>query len=188
MEPTIKQGIRFGTVGYASQTLPQLGDVVVFQALMDGKEVDFIKRVVGLPGDRVRMINGAVYLNDVAVKRERIDDYEWTEKDRPLKVKQWRETLPNGVSYETIDIIENGFYDHTQEYIVPPGHYFMMGDNRDTSLDSRAVTKIGYVPLEKIVGKVMRSWREIFSALYDPKREARQEFHQDMKGFERWST
>jgi len=68
-------------------------------------------------------------------------------------VKRWRETLPNGVSFETLDIVDNGFYDNTQVYHVPAGHYFMMGDNRDNSADSRVLSQVGYVPFENLVGK-----------------------------------
>ena len=69
------------------------------------------------------------------------------------RVKRWRETLPNGVSYTTLDLVDNGFYDNTPVYQVPAGHYFMMGDNRDNSTDSRVLSQVGYVPFENIVGK-----------------------------------
>ena len=69
------------------------------------------------------------------------------------RIKRWRETLPNGVSYTTLDLIDNGFYDDTKVYEVPEGHYFMMGDNRDNSTDSRVESAVGYVPLENIVGR-----------------------------------
>jgi len=68
-------------------------------------------------------------------------------------VRRWRETLPNGVIYETLDLQDNGFLDNTQEYVVPAGHYFMMGDNRDNSTDSRVLAAVGYVPFENLVGK-----------------------------------
>ena len=68
-------------------------------------------------------------------------------------MKRWRETLPNGVSYTTLDLIDNGFYDNTQEYVVPAGHYFMMGDNRDNSTDSRVLSQVGYIPFEHIIGR-----------------------------------
>ncbi|HEY7298346.1 MAG TPA: signal peptidase I [Xanthobacteraceae bacterium] len=131
---------------------PQRGDVVVFRLPKDDK-IDYIKRVIGLPGDRIQMIDGVLHINDVAVKRERIDDFIDTEDGHTTRVKRWRETLPNGVSYTTLDLIDNGFYDNTSVYTVPPGHYFMMGDNRDNSTDSRVLSQVGYVPLENIVGR-----------------------------------
>jgi signal peptidase I len=131
---------------------PQRGDTVVFRLPRDDSVV-YIKRVVGLPGDRIQMRNGALYINGAAVKRERIDDFVYDEDGRPVRAKRWRETLPNGVSYETLDLQDNGFLDNTQEYAVPPGHYFMLGDNRDNSTDSRVLSQVGYVPLRNIVGR-----------------------------------
>ena len=132
---------------------PKRGDVVVFRLPRDDK-IDYIKRVIGLPGDRIQMIDGLPHINGVAVKRERAEDYiDNDEGPRPIRVKRWRETLPNGVSYYTLDRIENSDYDNTPPYVVPPGHFFMMGDNRDNSTDSRVLSQVGYVPLENIIGR-----------------------------------
>ena len=132
---------------------PAQGDVVVFRLPKDDS-TDYIKRVIGLPGDRIQMINGLLHINGVPVKRERIDDYiETEESDRAIRVKRWRETLPNGVSYTTLDLQDNGFYDNTQEYVVPADHYFMMGDNRDNSTDSRVLSQVGYVPFSHLIGR-----------------------------------
>ncbi|MDU1672212.1 MAG: signal peptidase I, partial [Bradyrhizobium sp.] len=73
--------------------------------------------------------------------------------DSTARVKRWKETLPNGVSYETLDCVDNGYVDNTNVYTVPPGHFFMMGDNRDNSTDSRFLSQVGYVPFENIVGR-----------------------------------
>jgi signal peptidase I len=129
---------------------PQRGDVVVF-SLPREPSTDYIKRVIGLPGDRIQVIGGLLHINDVAVKRERIGDF-FDDEDGSA-IRRWRETLPNGVSYEVLDLQDNSFLDNTQEYVVPAGHYFMMGDNRDNSMDSRVQSAVGYVPFENIIGK-----------------------------------
>lgn len=134
---------------------PSRGDVVVFR-LPKGDSVDYIKRVVGLPGDRIQMRAGQLYINGTAVTRERLTDFVGDDpcgSDPGARIKRWRETLPNGVSYETLDCVDNGFYDNTNVYAVPDGHFFMLGDNRDNSTDSRVLSSIGYVPLENIVGR-----------------------------------
>src|SRR5262249_6467720 len=129
---------------------PDRGDVVVFRLPKDDS-VDYIKRVIGLPGDRISGIGGLLHINGVPVKRERVADF--IDDENGAHIRRWRETLPNGVSYETLDLQDDGMLDNTDEYLVPPGHYFMMGDNRDDSLDSRVPSAVGYVPFENLVGK-----------------------------------
>jgi signal peptidase I len=131
---------------------PQRGDVVVFRLPKDDS-IDYIKRVIGLPGDRIQMIDGVLNINGVAVPRQRVDDFVTDDDGVVQRVKQYRETLPNGVSYNTLDLTDNGFYDNTVVYTVPPGEYFMMGDNRDNSTDSRVLSQVGYVPAENLIGR-----------------------------------
>jgi signal peptidase I len=135
---------------------PLRGDVVIFRVPKDDS-VDYVKRVVGLPGDRIQMKLGLLYINGTPVTRERLPDFadggDSCGTDTKAGTKRWRETLPNGVSYETLDCIDNGFYDNTNVYTVPSGHFFMLGDNRDNSTDSRVLSAVGYVPLENIVGR-----------------------------------
>jgi signal peptidase I len=128
------------------------GDVVVFRLPKDDT-TDYIKRVIGLPGDRIQMIDGVLNINGTPVKRERLEDLTNDEDGGPQTIRRYRETLPNGVSFVTHDLTENGFYDNTQVYTVPPDHYFMMGDNRDNSTDSRVLSAVGYVPYENIIGR-----------------------------------
>lgn len=132
---------------------PERGDIAVFKLPKDNA-TDYIKRVIGLPGDRIQVRDGVVYINDVAVPRERISDYvEIGPNGREFRAARYVETLPNGVSYTVLDTDPNGLFDNTGVYTVPEGHYFMMGDNRDNSTDSRAQHFVGTVPFENFVGR-----------------------------------
>ncbi len=134
---------------------PARGDVVAFVLPKDNATV-YIKRVVGLPGDRIQMKGGVLHINGAAVPRERLEDLIGIEAcgdDEDERVKRWRETLPDGRSYETLDCVDNGYFDNTNVYVVPPGHLFMLGDNRDNSTDSRALSQIGFIPVENVIGR-----------------------------------
>ena len=133
--------------------MPERGDVAVFKLPRDGTS-DYIKRVIGVPGDRVQMINGELHLNGQAVQRERVGDFQTVDPfGRTVVVPQYRETLPNGVSYMTLDIDPVSYADNTTLFTVPRDHYFMMGDNRDNSSDSRVSSGVGFVPFENFVGR-----------------------------------
>jgi signal peptidase I len=135
---------------------PSPGDVVVFRVPKD--EVDYVKRVVGLPGDRIQMKEGELFINDVAVKREQLADSQAQQdacgSSARGHVKRWRETLPNGASYETLDCVGNSPLDNTDVFTVPAGHFFTLGDNRDNSSDSRMLSQVGYIPFENLIGRV----------------------------------
>jgi signal peptidase I len=133
---------------------PLRGDVAVFKLPSD-TNIDYIKRVIGLPGDRIQMKAGVLHINGVVVKKERIEDYLDPNSESGgggTAVPQFMETLPNGVTYRVLDARESTA-DNTFEYVVPENHYFMMGDNRDNSQDSRFLDEVGYVPIENFVGR-----------------------------------
>lgn len=165
--------------GRLLSVMPTPGDVVVFKAPPSAK-VDYIKRVIGLPGDTVQMKDGILVLNGKPIPKVRIDDlviplspnspcfapdFAEAASDGSTRCRypRYRETLPNGKSYEILDI-GNTDADNTRVFTVPAGHLFMMGDDRDKSADSRfpAVDGggIGFVPMENLVGK---AWVGVFS-------------------------
>jgi signal peptidase I len=152
--------LAFGDVVLANQWAyrwrkPRAGELVAFRLPRD-EDVVYVKRLVGLPGDRIQMIDGVLNINGMPVPRRRVEDFVTDEDGVVQRVKQYRETLPNGASYNTIDITDNGFYDNTPVYTVPPDEYFMIGDNRDNSTDSRVLTQVGYIPSHNLIGPIYR--------------------------------
>ncbi len=134
--------------------LPERGDVAVFKLPRD-PSIDYIKRIVGLPGDKLQVIEGLLYINDKPVMRVRAEDFIDDENGAKVPVRQFLETLPNGVQHPILQPEDNGQTDNTPVFEVPPDHVFGMGDNRDNSLDSRVPPErggVGYIPVENLVG------------------------------------
>ena len=140
---------------------PKRGDIAVFRPPGDAEE-DFIKRVIGLPGDKVQMIKGRLYINGIVTPREAAPPYKMDDGFRkPTEVTRWFETLPDsqghpgGAKHEIIQLAgDAGGASNTDVFTVPPDHFFMMGDNRDNSEDSRFMSgPVGYVPAENLVGR-----------------------------------
>ena len=129
---------------------PERGDVIVFRK--PGEEsVDYIKRLVGLPGDRIQVAGGILHINGTPVERNRLGAGEAGRGLFRFPATIYDETLPGGRTYRIQEFGDDGRMDNTPQRTVPAGHYFFMGDNRDNSRDSRA--EVGFVPREHLVGR-----------------------------------
>lgn len=135
--------------------MPKRGDVIVFKFTRDGR-TDYIKRLIGLPGDKIQMKNGVLFINDEEVPKVYVGEYPYTDglTGEQFPVPRHKETLPNGVVHSTLDLTASGRNDNTSIYRVPEKHYFFMGDNRDNSQDSRVIGGgVGFVPEENLIGR-----------------------------------
>jgi signal peptidase I len=151
MKPTLLPQTTLSAFKYPSGAAPARGDIIAFR-LTSNPQTVFLMRVVGLPGERIQMVDGVLQINGEPVKREQMPDFADTEDGKTIQVKRWRETLPNGVSYTTLELPYNKQSDNTEVYEVPADNYFMMGDNRHNSTDSR-FPQVGFVPFENFVGR-----------------------------------
>lgn len=172
MEPTIAQGdyllISKFSYGYSRYSFPfelvpvsgrfmafdaRRGDVVAYRDPRNVSQIA-VSRVIGIPRDRVRMVKGRPYVNGEVLKRVQIEDLPMIIEGKPMQVRQWRETLFDGSSYRTLDLIDDGAFDDVPEQNVPADHYFLISDNRDSAADSR-FKEIGPVPRENLVGRIL---------------------------------
>lgn len=143
--------VKFEGREFADQ--PKRGDIIVFK-LPSNPSIDYIKRLVAFPGERVQVINGRLYINGEMAPREPVGlkkvDNGYGIDDTMM---EYIETLPGGVMHSIYEESDNEGLDNTEEYVVPDGHYFFMGDNRDNSQDSRVQDLVGFVPFENLVGR-----------------------------------
>ena len=131
---------------------PKRGDLVVFKTPSDNR-TDYIKRLIGLPGDRIQFINGEIFLNKEKIQRKKIKIKLKIRCGKiNFQVDSYEETLPNGSSYMAV-YSSRGTLKNSDEYIVPKDHFFLLGDNRDCSKDSRFLSEVGYVKKQNLVGK-----------------------------------
>ena len=132
-------------------TTPERGDVAVFR-LPSNVSVDYIKRVVGLPGDRIQVKGGVLHINGQAVERRLVGHGNINSGQGGMKTERYEEIFPDGHRHIIQEVGDTQLFDNTPEFTVPEGHYFMMGDNRDNSRDSRS-SSVGFVPFENFIGR-----------------------------------
>ena len=131
---------------------PERGDVIVFKTPADNR-TDYIKRLVGLPGDKIQFIDSNLYLNSIEILKSRLSENDIIYcGDRKIEVFTFDEKLPNGKKYKTV-YLKNFKFENSDIFTVPDEHYFFLGDNRDCSKDSRFLTSVGYVHKDNLVGK-----------------------------------
>ena len=138
--------------GKVFSNTPERGDVVVFKT-PENNRTDYIKRVIGLPGDKIEIKNGIIFINGSEILRKKLNDFIDTDnKTSNKRVRMYNEYFFNK-EINILDITDNGIADNTQLFNVPENHFFVMGDNRDNSQDSRFISTVGFIPYENLVGK-----------------------------------
>ena len=152
MKPTLLEGMGRSLVvlRYAAGAKPKRGDIIAYR-LPNDPLATYIRRLIGLPGERIHMNDGILYINNQSVPRQPVEDFVDTDGTR---IKQWRETLPNGINYFTLKLPYNLAADNTDFFEVPLGQYFLLGDNRNNSTDSRWSIH-GYVPVDNVIARVI---------------------------------
>ena len=131
---------------------PERGDIVVFKT-PENNRTDYIKRVIGLPGDTIKIKDGIIILNDIEILRKKMSDFIDIDKNyNKIRIRKYKEYLINR-EIEVLDLIDNGIADNTYEFKVPENYFFVMGDNRDNSQDSRFFNTVGFIPTNNLVGK-----------------------------------
>ena len=146
----------FPMKGRVLDSAPERGDVIVFRLPRDTSET-YVKRVIGLPGDTVQMKEGRLFINGRMAERRETGTMVTELGGRSFTLHHYIETLPGGRDHDVIEMSDEDTLDNTREFTVPAGQYFMMGDNRDDSLDSRVAAVaggVGMVPAENLVGRV----------------------------------
>lgn len=139
--------------GRLAERAPKRGDVLVFRLPRD-PQIDYIKRLVGLPGDVIQVIDGRLYINDKQVPRKQGKNIGYNDTGVITWMNTYKETMEDThKTYTTLDMTGMGEVDYTGKITVPEGHYFMMGDNRDNSIDSRYQSEVGFVPKENLIGR-----------------------------------
>ena len=132
--------------------IPQRGEVVVFKT-PENNRTDYIKRVIGLPGDKIQISKGSIIINGNKILKKKIKDFIDNDNNASNKrVRSYKEYFYD-LEFNVLDLVDNGIADNTQIFTVPENHFFVLGDNRDNSQDSRFFSTVGFIPYENLVGK-----------------------------------
>ena len=137
--------------GKIFSNIPERGDVVVFKT-PENNRTDYIKRVIGLPGDKIKIVDGEIYLNNKIIIRKKLKDFIEINKNSKIKRSRKYKEYFNDLTFDVLDLFDNGPLDNTKLFIVPENHFFVMGDNRDNSQDSRS-EMVSFIPINNLVGK-----------------------------------